>query len=425
MKADSEKQKVLQHLLVMRQKINDKIALSHWSNYHSARGGEEKLVNRMAIFVFYDWEGYVEDYVRYLLNSLMAVTQKIVIVSNGKLRQEERKKLAIYTPCIYERDNRGFDAGAYKDAFLYYLREEPLDQWDEVILLNDTFYGPVYPWSNVFDKMDKQDVDFWGMTKQEICRWNDNTILPVHVQAYFLAVRKRMLCSESFRLFWEEMEYPVSLPETVLNFEVRFTSFFCQKKFRYTVYTDVCGVYFPARSSDILYIYYIMELLSEVKMPLVKRKALELPNFVKAREVFGYISEHTDYDVDLIKRHMQRWGRNHVTQPFSYWQLDDFCRKHPDFYIYGNGKMGRLVGKYLQWRGMGSDRHIVSVKGEGEGKNVTSYKDAVINKNTGIILALGKKNTAEVLAEIVSDVPLENLLIPNYEIEVLKDVDRR
>ena len=343
----------------------------------------------------------------------MTITQKIVIVSNGKLKEKERAKLRSYTSYIYERDNIGFDAGAYKDTFTHYLREESFERWDEIILLNDTFYGPMYPWSDVFDKMDKQDVDFWGMTKQEIYRWNDGTILPTHVQSYFLAIRKRMLCSESFRLFWEQMEYPVKQQEAVLNFEVRFTSYFCQKNFRYTVYTDVCGVDFPAINSEI-YMYYITELLSVAKMPLVKRKALEFLNFEKARVAFDYISDNTIYNMDLIKRHMQHLDRNCVLKPFGYWQLDDFCRKHPDFYIYGAGKIGSLVGKYLQWRGLRVDRYVVSSKREGEGDNVLSFRDAVISKNTGIILALSKKNMEEVLTEVVCDISPDNLLIPRW-----------
>ena len=34
-----------------------------------------------------------------------------------------------------------------------------------MIMMNFTIMGPIYPFEEMFKKMDSKDLDFWGMTK--------------------------------------------------------------------------------------------------------------------------------------------------------------------------------------------------------------------------------------------------------------------
>ena len=371
-------------------------------------------MRRMAIFVFYDFEGIVDEYVKYLLQSLMTVAEKIVIVSNGKLDIKGRKEFEIFTKYVYERDNRGYDAGAYKDTFTVYLKNEEWEKWDEVIMLNDTFYGPIYPWQEVFEKMDRQNVDFWGMTKQEKYKWYDGTILPPHIQSYFLAVRKKILVSDTFKEFWINMDYSEELLDAVLNFEVRFTNYFSKHNYKYITYVDVMRSDFLIDKTELPYEYYIMELLTITRMPLVKRKALTILNFEKALKTFQCMSQYTEYDIELIKKHMERLDINQKISPFGYLEVNSFCERFPVVSIYGHGKIGKQVGAYLRWRGLKFEKYIVPEKKESDGDSVVSYRELVIDNETGIIIALGRMNTAEVLPEITKEIPREQLLIPRY-----------
>ena len=371
-------------------------------------------MKRMAIFVFYDFQGIVDEYVKYLLQSLNAVTDKIIIVSNGNLDKRAREELEVITEFIYERDNKGFDAGAYKDVFTSYLNNESFDQWDEMILLNDTCYGPVYPWQEVFEKMDRQNVDFWGMTKQECYKWNDGATLPPHVQSYFLAVRKSVLLADSFHKFWEQMDYPDNLDNAILNFEVKFTNYFSKKGFKYGVYTDVCGGDIFMNKSELTYSYYITDLLVTARMPLIKRKALFLNNFEKAHVALEFVSAHTDYDINLIRNHITRLDVNHKLLPFGYIELDNFCEKFAKVYIYGHGKIGHIVEKYLSWKKIKIVNFIVTERKESDETDVISYQDLVVDQNTGVILALGKNNVKQVMLMIADDIPKTQLLIPRF-----------
>ncbi len=53
--------------------------------------------------------------------------------------------------------------------------------------------------------------------------------IPEHVQAYFQVIEQRMLHSEEFMNFWDNMQVPESYGDAIKNFEVEFTQYFGKK----------------------------------------------------------------------------------------------------------------------------------------------------------------------------------------------------
>lgn len=49
-----------------------------------------KIGKRLVIYFFYDKDGIADNYVDYFLNGLKGVTDKFVIVANGKITPESR-----------------------------------------------------------------------------------------------------------------------------------------------------------------------------------------------------------------------------------------------------------------------------------------------------------------------------------------------
>ena len=124
---------------------------------------DSKDAKRLAIYFFYDRRGIVDRYVPYFLDDLSKNVTEIFIVCNGKLTDEGKKILEQYGKVLV-RENRGFDVWAYKTALETYGWDS-LINYDEIILLNNTIMGPVYPFSETFEKMDKKDLDFLGLTE--------------------------------------------------------------------------------------------------------------------------------------------------------------------------------------------------------------------------------------------------------------------
>ena len=101
------------------------------------RGGRRRLV----IYSVWDRRGGIEDYIPYALTRLRPHAERIVVVVNGSLSSEGRAKLAPVCDEILVRDNRGYDIWAHKHAIDHL--GSGIDDFDEVILTNDTWFGPV------------------------------------------------------------------------------------------------------------------------------------------------------------------------------------------------------------------------------------------------------------------------------------------
>lgn len=159
------------------------------------------VIKRLGIFCFYDKNGHAA---RFLDGFLAALTQNLtdlVIIVNGKIDDETRKLFSKYTDTVMVRENKGLDVAAYKQALLT-IGWEKLETYDEVLCLNDTIMGPVYPFDEMFETMSHRDVDFWGITAYAGETVNGEKI-PTHLQAYWHAYRRDMVSSQAFHEYWE------------------------------------------------------------------------------------------------------------------------------------------------------------------------------------------------------------------------------
>ena len=120
------------------------------------------MMKRIGIFLLYDTKGRVYEYVEYLLQQIRPCLEELVIVSNGFLLEESREALHKYTPKILERPNVGFDAAGWREGMLEYCGMDYIRDFDELVLFNDSFFGPFYPFQKIFDEMDARDIDFIG-----------------------------------------------------------------------------------------------------------------------------------------------------------------------------------------------------------------------------------------------------------------------
>lgn len=264
---------------------------------------------RLGIFFFFDKDGIVDNYVDYFLKDLVLNLDELLVVCNGALTPEGREKFSKITSKILVRENKGFDVWAYKEGMEYY-GWDTISTYDEVVLLNFTMYGPLYPFKDMFDEMDKRDLDFWGITKHHGYDFDPfGTIkygyIPEHIQSSFICVRNSMLTSVEFQKYWDNMRPVTSYGEAVGFHEAIFTKEFNEKGFRSAVYVDTDDLkkhtHYPLMLTP-------LELVKNRKCPVIKRKGFfnEYNEFLSATtgepaiEVYEYIKNNLDYDINLI-----------------------------------------------------------------------------------------------------------------------------
>ena len=272
--------------------------------------------NRLLIYFFFDADGVVDDYNIYMLQDMMKSCQHLFVISNGKLTKEGYEKFSKLADCIVERNNTGFDVGAYKEA-LQTIGWEELSKYDEVILMNYTIMGPVYPFEEMFETMDnKQDLDFWGITKYHEVRVDPYGkikcgFLREHIQYHFIAVRNKMLTSDDFYEYWEKMPPIKSYGDSVAYHESYFTHHFAKKGFKWDVYVNTDDM---KKFTEYPLLKAPKKLIEEKRCPIFKRRSFnhDYIDFINTTigeptyELMEYLKNSTNYDVNLIWNNILR-----------------------------------------------------------------------------------------------------------------------
>ena len=269
----------------------------------------QSSINRLGIFFFYDSDGVVDDYVPTLLAGFKPHFSEMTIVCNGKLNEAGQSILSRYTDNLIIRPNTGFDVWAYKTALDSYGWEK-LEQFDEIVLFNATIMGPVYPFAEMFETMNKRDLDFWGITKfhkvpQDPFGRSPFGYLPEHIQSHFHAYRRSLVQSKEFQDYWNNMPQINSYYDSVGMHESLFTKRFADLGFKWDVYVNTDDLegftYGPIT-------FAAKTLIKEKRCPIFKRRSffhdymdtLNQSAGNAALDLFEYLRDHTDYDVNLI-----------------------------------------------------------------------------------------------------------------------------
>lgn len=372
-------------------------------------------MNRLGIVVLYDAKGIVDRYVEVLLSSLQSKIQEYIIVINGFINDESLNRLKQYTTKIYIRENVGFDAGAYKDTFLKFVPQSIWKNYDEIVLMNNTFFGPVASMDEIWELFDADSVDFWGITRHPRQELADGSIVDSHIQSYFIVIKKRLIMSQYFSEFWEELSYPLTYQEAVENFEIKFTVFLEEKGFHGKSLMDIKeGIILKENTENPCFHSY--DLLKEFHIPFLKKKFLNLesPIYADMMDALEYIERETVYNTDLIWESLFRLSsEDRNWSAFSYSKLEKFYYKHTCIYIYGAGKYAQNMKRYFQYRRWNFECFLVSDHAD-KTQNCNNYKDIKITQDDGIILALGRRAFYEVYPVIRCGVDETQLMIPDY-----------
>lgn len=261
---------------------------------------------RLIVYVVYAADGRVDDFVLYALRALRPHATHLTVVVNGSVDDDGRSALLDAADTLLFRDNDGFDIWGYKHAIDHHGPQ--MARYDELVLTNDTWYGPLRPFAPVFERMDATDVDFWGMTEHAAEEPSDgaNEGIPRHLQSFWVAVRRPMLGSPQWREYWRDLPAMPGYWDAVSLHELRFTGFFEAAGFR-------SGAAFPSAdyppgNTAIL----LPDLLLRDGCPLLKRRVFHHypPYFHRhalvGRWVLREAGEGSDYPMGLITANLAR-----------------------------------------------------------------------------------------------------------------------
>ena len=173
-------------------------------------GGLAVLPNRCAIYVVYDKNGELSSFRKYYIEKLLPFVKKILVVVRGSLSEKDLKYLESLNIEYVICPNFGLLTYGWLDGIAHIGWNELL-AYDELLMLNDSFFGPVYDLGDFFNFIEKSDADFIGAIRN----FEDTSIRSIgsltfkhgHLRGslcYFYVIRKKLLHSEFFINYWSQ-----------------------------------------------------------------------------------------------------------------------------------------------------------------------------------------------------------------------------
>ena len=109
------------------------------------------------------------------------------------------------------RRNSGYDFGCW--SHVIQENYDDLSNYEGVILCNDSVWGPLNNFSDVFDKINlNKDYDFYGLSSSTSPQW--------HLQSYFILYKQRIVSSALFKQHWSSIGVYKNKFDIIMNYEV-------------------------------------------------------------------------------------------------------------------------------------------------------------------------------------------------------------
>lgn len=358
-------------------------------------------MRRLCIYVTYNKENQIQKYMTYCLKALRECCTKLYVVCNYLEISEGRQDILPFVDGIFCRENKGYDAGAYKDVLCTLLGWDEVEQYDELILTNDSFFGPFFDMNQYFEMMSKESCDFWGMTRQfggelEPIGYHYQSI----IQSYFFVFRSQVMHSSQFRAFWEDFSYPATFIGAVLNYEIRLNEYLERCGFTSKALTDVWGMVFE--EGKMAYMHYPFELIRDKEFPVLKKKSLLVWNrgFVNVLKAIALLEMKKLYPVQWIKELLDAQFYIEGYAPENVNCLEYFYKRFKKVYLYGAGVCGKNLMVYFDDKGWEYAGVLVTDKAN-QGMRCEAFNDVRIDDETGIIISVVHRSMAEEIIEFI------------------------
>lgn len=217
-------------------------------------------MKRLSLFAHWDKDSIIDDYVIHYINELNRVSD-VIFYSDSNLSEKELSRLDGITIKYGCGKHGEYDFGSYKRA--YKLAANDLGKYDQLILANDSCYGPFYPLDELLEEAGSNNNDYWGLTRYKARSYGNIE----HLQSYFLVLNKKVFNSINFENFILSVEKKSSKKEIIQCYEIGLSKLLDDLNFKR-------GSKLKSNNLNIAYMSNCLILIKDSKFPFVKRELL-------------------------------------------------------------------------------------------------------------------------------------------------------
>lgn len=288
-----------------------------------------KNKKRICLFAGFDKNGEIADYVIYYLKALSKIAD-VYYWGDFEASNKEKAKIEPYCQAVYCARHGKYDFGSWQEL-IQKIGREKIESYDEMILANDSCYGPLVDLSEIFQEMDQKKCDFWGLSSA----YKNH----IHLQSYFIVLKQPVLKSDVIYNFFNSVKPEANYSSVCAKYEDRFTYILSKAGFHFCSYIKYSETdNHPYRD--------IMSAISNRHFPFLKVKFFlgDIRDQSGVDDWRKIITKKTDYPVEIIEKDLTRRG-------FNLSEIDQKVQKKrsetPDFYR-ENHSIGWFIRKIVK-----------------------------------------------------------------------------
>lgn len=250
-------------------------------------------MNRISVFAITNNGEHIPEYVINIIEKLR-INSEIIAVINENCKSISEELLKRNIKSIGSDNNHYFDF--YRDGLKWVLKDSKFKKADQIIFLNDSFFGPFCSFSDIFDKSEERfpEADIWTLTG------DSHPEQTVFNPSFFVVNNKMSAALSKF--------FDTTKALTDEGFEKDFSTFMNKKGV-------ISGYLYTSHDSTQSLLKLLYEGLPVIGIStLINSFENTLSSKISSdtKEIIACIEKYTEYDVELIYKYIIS-----VTDPFE------------------------------------------------------------------------------------------------------------
>lgn len=197
--------------------------------YSYGRAKEGRRI--LCLFAHYHRASLILEDVVYYLQHLYEQGCEIIFLSNSKrLINKEIEKVKPYVRVIIHRRGRGLDFGSWYVGWRYAREHLNLEDYELLLLVNDSVYGPIFSLHKLFDFIEGSKYDVVGVTSSLEVKY--------HLQSYFLAFKRNVFLSSGFQKFFKDYKFFNRKRTVIKKYEIGLSQYLLKIGYKIGAYCE-------------------------------------------------------------------------------------------------------------------------------------------------------------------------------------------
>ena len=261
-------------------------------------------IENLSVIINRNNKNVLGDDFLYYLKEIAQISKKTFVILKNSVKEEITNSLR-----DLNIDFLFFDKDCSQYEFYKYainkIGFEEIQKYDNLILSNDSFYGPIYSFEDMFEQMQNETCDYWGFLEKNITKFkfsffkNKSEDISV-TNSDFLVFKKNLLSSKEFKKWWNN-SYNFKTQE---DYEIKQEFYFKKQNFKVSAFMKFDNYKSVARNFN----YSVSKLLENNQLPIIPKASLFSPYSVtvenclthQTNDIVDFIKNKTNYDFELI-----------------------------------------------------------------------------------------------------------------------------